>query len=445
MYSLLLFHLGLHMKSELRFVLLLGLVAVLMASCHKKDDDASPPIVIVEQPFEKQVFAYGDTVFIRANISHSLSITSIKVALVNGTQTPVLPALNFELSGNTYFLNTHLVLDDVLLAEGKYTLQIKVSDAQSSWNSWVDIQYIEAEKQLLSVVAVVKSGMNSYDVLESPLKGNVLKLFSFTGDHSGSALNPEYNILYTAGSFMSGLAAWDLNDKRLLWSVPAVVSSAQAWIYALHADEKEVFVSTRDGYIEGYDYLGQVTFRSLKMENGVHTRILKSKDKLYGVFEPYNGTFSELVVFNYPGGSLARKMQINGEVVYLSNYSRDVVLVFVNQPNRAVVYEYSVSNHTLVELKTFSFSSIKTVAGDGKYHYFLHSGEDIWWYRPDLNSATKYVQTSSQAFMAFDDLNNRLYVGSPNKITGYGLPFSEVVYSLDLPFPLVSFNLRYNK
>ena len=433
------------MKSELQFFLLLGLVVTLMASCRDKDDDVSPPIVIVEQPFDKQVFAYGDTIFIRSSISHSRSITSIKVALVNGTQTPVLPALNFEVSGSTYLLNAHLVLDDVHLAEGKYTLQIKVSDKHSSWNSWVDIQYIEAEKELISLLTVVKSGINRFDVLESHDNIHATTLFSFTGDYSGSALNPKHNILHIAGSFNSGLSAWDLRDKLRLWIVPAVVSNAQAWIYALHANESQVFISTRNGYIEGYDYLGQVTFRSLKMENGVHTRILKSKDKLYGVFEPYNGTFSELVVFNYPGGSLARKMQINGEVVYMSNYSRDVALVFVNQLNRAVVYEYSVSNHTLVELKTFPFNSIKTVAGDGKDHYFLHSGEDIWWYRPDLNSAIKYVQTSSQAFMAFDDLNNRLYVGSPNNIAAYSLPFNEAVYSMDFTYTIVSINLRYNK
>ena len=433
------------MKSGLRILLVLTLLMVVMASCQKKEDDVSPPIVIVEQPFDKQVFAYGDTIFIRAKFNHSRKIISIKVALVNGTQTPVLPALNFELSDNNHILTTYLVLNDVQMADGKYTLQLKVSDGNSSWNNWVDIQYIEAEKKFISLVAVLKSGIGGFDVLEVPLNSNVSKLFSFTGDHSGSALNQGYNTLYIAGRFINGFSAWDLDQNRMLWNVPAVVIPAQIWIYAMYAEEDEVFISTRDGYIRGYDPLGQVTFRSLKMENGIFTNILKSKEKLLAVFEPYNGTFSELVVFNYPGGTLFRKIEITGEVVYLSNYLRDAVLVFVNQPDRAVVYEYSVTNHTLVELKTFPFNTIQTVAGSGMDHYFLHSGEDIWWYRPAVNSATKYVQTGREALMAFEALNNRLYVGSGHNITAYNLPFNEPVYSLDLPFPLVSFNLRYNK
>lgn len=433
------------MKSGLRILLVFGLLMVLMVSCHKKEDDLSPPIVIVEQPFEKQVFAYGDTIFIRAKISHSRKITSIKVALVNGAQTPVLPTLNFEVSDNNYLLETYLTLDDVQMANGKYTSQLKVSDENSSWNNWVDIQYIEAEKKLISLVGVVRTGISSFDVLEVPLNSNVSTLFSFTGDHSGSALNGDYNILYIAGHFISGLSAWDLNQKRLLWNIPAVVIPAQAWTYAMYAGEDEIFISTRDGYIGGYDPLGQATFRSLKMENGVFTNILKSKEKLLGVFETYNGKFSELVVLNYPGGTLFRKIQITGEVVYLSNYSLDTILVFVNQPDRAVVYEYSLSNHTLVELKIFPFNAIQTVTGKGEDHYFLQSGEDIWWYRPGLNSATKYVQAGPDALMAFEALNNRLYVGWEHHIAAYNLPFNEPVYNLDLTFPLVSFNLRYNK
>lgn len=433
------------MKSGLRFILLLWAIITLMASCREKDGNTSIPAVVVYEPFNRQLFVYGDTLFIRASFSHIREITSIKVTLVNGSQTPVLPSLNFDVSNTDYLLQTQLVLDDVHLENGKYTVQLKVSDGNASWNNWVDIQYIEAERKLISLVSVVKSGLSSFDVMEAPVNSNASKLFSFTGDHSGSALNAEYNTLFTAGSFLAGLSAWDLNQKRLLWEVPAVVNSAQAWIYAIYADEKEVFVSTREGYVEGYDPLGQVTFRSLKMENGVFTRILKSKDKLLGVFEPYNGTFSELIVFNYPGGTLFRKMQINGEVVYLSTYSGDAVLVFVNRPDRAVVYEYSVNNHTLVELKTFPFNTIQAAAGSGEDHYFLQSGEDIWWYRPALNSATKYVQASAGAMMAFEVLNHRLYVGSGQNIAAYNLPFSEAVYSLDLPFPLVSFNLRYNK
>ena len=138
------------MKSGLRIFLLFWVVMAVFTSCREKDDDVSPPAVRIEQPFEKQVFAYGDTIFIRASVNHSRKITSIEVALVNGTQTPVMPGLNFEVSGNTYLLNAYLVLDDVQLADGQYTLQLKVTDSQSSWNNWVDIRYIEAEKELIS-------------------------------------------------------------------------------------------------------------------------------------------------------------------------------------------------------------------------------------------------------------------------------------------------------
>ena len=144
------------MKSGLRILWLLCVVAVVMTSCREKEDDVSPPVVKVVEPYEGQVFAYGDTIFIRANISHIRNITFIKVGLVNGNQTPVLPMLNSEMSDADFFLVGYLVLDDVYMESGQYAVQIKVSDAYASWNTWVDIQYIEGGKELISLVAVVK-------------------------------------------------------------------------------------------------------------------------------------------------------------------------------------------------------------------------------------------------------------------------------------------------
>ncbi len=427
------------------YFLFLFTALVLLMSCQQEDDYIKPPVSIIATPVNDQLFAFGDTLFISARFSHSRNLATIKVSVVNSNLSPVLPVRNFDVFKKEYSLNTYLLFDDISLPDGEYFIQFKIQDESSSWNEWIDLRYVSVDKQLISLVAVVSPHANTYDVVEADAEGNTDKLFSFTGDHSASGLNSAYNTFFTSGLAQNGLCAWNLNTSLLLWNVPVVFNPTQPWIHGFCASENEAFLSTRDGYIEGYDFLGRVSFRSQKFQNGVFTKILKSKDKILGIFEPYNGASRELVVFNYPGGTLFRSLQISGEVVFLSNFSQDVVLIFVNQPDRALVFEYSINDHKLVELKTFSFSNMSEFAGKSDEHYFILSGDEIWWYRPQSNSATLYLKSADIGGMAFEELSNTLYVASGQYITGYDLPSANPVYTVEFSSPVITFNLRYNK
>ncbi|MDY0101917.1 MAG: hypothetical protein RBS07_03205 [Lentimicrobium sp.] len=433
------------MKCWLSYFFSLLIVLVSLISCQDEDEYIPPPVTIIVTPVNDQLFAFGDTLFIQARFSHFRNMATIKVSLVNSSLSPVLPAMNFDVFDTDYLLNTYLLLDDISLSDGEYFIQLKIQDETSSWNEWIDVKYVSVDKQFISVVAVVSPQVNTYDVCEGAIEGNSLKLFSFSGDHCASGLNSASNTFFTVGQSQNGLTAWNLNTSQLLWNASVVFDPVQYWIHGFYDDENEVFVSNRNGFIEGYDILGRVSFRSQQFQNGFFTKILRSTDKLLGIFEPYNSSFRELVIFNYPGGTLFRSLQINGEVLEMSNYSKDVVLLFVNQPERALVYEYSLNSHTLVELKTFSFQNIRLVSGKNAEPYFILTGDEVWWYRPLSNSSTLYLKRENIVGMAFEELSNTLFVASGQHILGYGLPNANPVFNVELPSPVITFNLRYNK
>ncbi|MBW6489590.1 MAG: hypothetical protein K0B15_00215 [Lentimicrobium sp.] len=433
------------MKLHYCFFILFAFLAQLVNSCKEADNHATPPVISINTPYPKQIFSYGDTIFVKAGISHFRNIVTIKVSLMNNLYSPVLPVLNFEVNNVDFQLNAYIVLDEIRLKNGNYFLQIKVSDQEYSWNEWVDIQIIEAERKLVSLIAVTQKQFNQFQVFELPSDAGFSELFSFQGDFLGSALNPIRNLLYIAGSVYSGLVAWDLNKKILIWNIPAVLNPPQPWYYGLYFGNNDVFVSNREGYINGYDNDGNASFRSQKFENGIFKKFIRHQSKLISVLEPFNQQFTEMVVFNFPGGTVFRSMQITGQVVHLSHFSDKSVMVFVNEPMSAAVYEYSIDEHTLVKLKTFPFESMESVINSENEHFFILSGNEIWWYRPDLSSATHFLTVPTPVILAFDDLDNYLFVAFGKNITTYRLPFSHPVQNHELPYEIVSLNLRYNK
>jgi hypothetical protein len=431
------------------FIIFFSSVSALLFcfSCSKGDDYITPPFVIISNPFQNQIFGYGDTIFIKASISHFREIENIKISLLNKAFSPVLPVLNYSVNVNDYQINTYFVLEDINLDEGEYFIQIKVSDKQSSWNEWADIRIAEVARELKSVIAVVAKTdiINAFEVFETPLNGNSSKLYDFSGDHLGSEVNSKYNIHFTVGRIYNGLIAWDMDKKIPGWSIPAIVDPPQEWFYSLYADDKEVFVSTRDGYVIGYDRFGKVSFRSLQFQNGKFTHFVRHQNTLIAVFEPFNSHLQELVVFNYPGGTVQRRLQISGNVKHLSVYNSGSILVFSDQATKLSVFEFTIENSTLVKLKDFAFENCDIVIGSGKDHYFISSGNEIWWYRPETGSATIYTTVQEPGSMAFDELNNQLLVVTGSTISYHRLPFSQSLGNIEMPGRVVGIKLRYNR
>lgn len=431
------------------FIIFFSLVAVLLLcfSCSKGDDYITPPSVNISKPFQDQIFGFGDTIFIQASISHFREIESIKISLLNKAFSPVLPVLNYSVNEIDFQVKTYFVLDDINLDDGEYFIQLKVSDKESSWNSWADIRITEVVREFRSVVAVVATPdiINAFEVFEAPLNGSPSKLYGFSGDHLGSEINSSFDIHFTAGSVFNGLIAWDMNKKTANWNVPAIVNPPQEWFYHLYADEKDVFVSTRDGFIVGYDRFGKVSFRSLQFQNGKFTHFIRHQNVVIAVFEPFNSHLQELVVFNYPGGTVLKKLQISGKVKHLSVYNEGSVLVFMNQTTKPAVFEFTIENSTLVKLKDFAFDNCDIVIGSGKDHYFISSGNEICWYRPETGSATIYTIVQEASCMAFDELNNHLFVASGSTISYHRLPFSQALGNIEMPGRVVGINLRYNR
>jgi hypothetical protein len=129
----------------------------------------------------------------------------------------------------------------------------------------------------------------------------------------------------------------------------------------------------------------------------------------------------------------------------LSVYNSGSVLVFTDQATKPAVFEFTIENSTFVKLKDFVFDNCDIVIGSGKDHYFISSGNEIWWYRPQTGSATLYTAVQEPGSIAFDELNNQLYVASGSTISYHRLPFSQALGNIEMPGRVVGINLRHNR
>ncbi len=438
------------MKRWNRGISLSGLNAVLAgflfcAACTPAEDYIVPPEITVFSPFEGQSCGYGDTLLIEAKVTHPARIDFVRVSLLGTAGQPVAPSMDFVAGVTEYNLNAYISLDNLLLASGNLTLQVRAYAGDVSSGAWITINYQQLEKSLEAFVTVCKNGADSYSVYRTGLNQETDLLYTFDGDYSGSGISSSKQLVYTCGSQTGSLMAWNLQNGTAKWSVPAVPAPPLPYFNSVYCTENEVFISIRDGYIQGYDAGGMATYRSSVFTNGRFTHMVRTQGWLAAIFEPYHGNLSSLVLFNYPGGTVHKQVQFSGKAAGLGTFGKEGVVLYVNETNGCRARLFSYSLNTFVTIREFPFTEIKNVTGDFTTHTFLSAGKDVWWFRSASGSLVHYIQQGEINAMVYDSIGNLLFVSSGYHTGVYRIPDNHPVYTFASDKEIVDIHLLYNR
>lgn len=425
--------------------LLISIMLFAATGCKQERNGVEAPSVTVSEPLAGRTFNFSDTISVKADISHQQSISSIQVAMINEFSTPVLPVQTFYPAANHFSLVTFMVIDDRFLESGSYSIRIKTMVDGEVFNRWVKINYNSEPLNLESLLVLTRSQGSVYRLL-NVLPGDIVQeRFSFSGDYKGSALISGYRLFFSAGSVMNNLTAWNLENNAVSWSVPSVPDPPLPYFNAIYCDGNEVYVSTRDALVKGYNRSGGNTFRSVQFPNGYFTSLLRHKTWLMAVFEPFNSEFNKLLAFNYPGGTVFRSIPFKGTVAGMTDFGEDGVLLFMNGEAGSAVYQYSFDLNTLINLKDFPQGNILDLTAPDTDNAFIAFADGIYWYRPDIASVVKVLPDQSVADLVFDALSGSLFVASGKTVSRYKVPSFVPEESYTMTDSITDIHLLYNK
>lgn len=423
----------------------LASLALMLFSCRTEETAGPVPDIEIVQPFENQLFEFGDTVIVKAIIHHQQAIDYVRVAISDEESSPVLPVQMFYPVEKEYSLEAVFVLDNFLTENGKLSINVRVGSANGLSNEWVGVNYFSVPKTLESILVVTKEQASNYTVSDISAAGQISGRFSFSGDYSGSAVCSRYQQFYKAGSVLNKMDAWDLRLNQIIWSMPAVISPPLPYFTAIYSDNNEVFVSTRDAFVYGYSALGNNTFRSKLYSNGYFTSIIRYKSWLVAVFETFNSPINKLVVFNYPGGTVFREIEFTGKAVSIKDFGNEGLLLFMNDYLQSAVFNYNFDLNSLIKLKDFPQGNISKVAMQDIDDAFLAIADGIFWYRPATAGLVKILTIDNATDLAYEPISGRLLVASDNKVEMFVLPDFQSVANYTFNDSVVNIHLLYNK
>ena len=142
-------------------------------------------------------------------------------------------------------------------------------------------------------------------------------------------------------------------------------------------------------------------------------------------------------------GTSLRSRTIFDDAVDLQYIDDENVLVFCNtaQGGKAMLFNSITSS---IQNNLFTCDSIREVVLTTIGDFVISTKSSIQTYRPSSNNLVNYLAINN-AVLAYDELNNQVYVGFGTQLSVYNYRQISPVQSTSLPNDIVGINVKFNQ
>lgn len=429
-------------SSVLIFLLLL-ILFVSTASCRKEESVPAEPVVTLLSPYSRQQYSIFDTIYIHLKVAHTAQIRKISLGVTDQNEKPVLSSVHYDINDANYELKTFIIIDNRYINETLNFLNVKVEDQENIYNYWYEITIHPLGKELNNLLLVTGSGNNN-SLYKLDFQGNATKLLDWQSEYLGGYYDSRNRNFYTSGSLIDGLMAYSLTDSIISWEVNTVPGNSLPHFTCFTAATGKVSAAIFEGYIESYNAEGMKIFKSNELSNGYFKKILHYRNFIASVFKNYSGQVNRLLLFNYPAGNIYDSIDLQGEIVDIIPAENMEMFLVLNDEGFIKLWSYNFNQKSLMFKEVITSGEAQSVTGNFD-NMFISVGSSVMWYKPASSSNIEYLEFASISTLAFDSLNNTLYVAQQDSLFQYQLPATNPLYRNRLQSTIKDIEFIYNK
>lgn len=413
-------------------------------SCREPKDEVWPE-VIIEFPTANSYYSPGDTIILKADFSDDITLSYVKISLVDAYDNPVIAPVSITPSSNPYHLDAEMVIDDASLKGGIYNLRFQASDGVNTTSKFVKVNIDELDRKLLFTVVVSVEGSNQVRIQRIDSAGVFQSIYLYQGDYAASAVSNAFGMLFFSGKVITDLQAFNLAENERLWSVPCEQSPTGHWFETLKFSYPWLLVSQYDGYVRGYDRQGVQQFKSQLVANTYAESVFLSGDLVIASLKEYSTANRQLAVFHVSGGKLIDLQSLGFIPVGFGKAGVNKAFVFGNEGSDGVIALYDLNESTLTVINRVRGKTISSVDMMSDNVFYLSAGNELYRYTYLNNSVFPLASGFENGRIACENLKEQLYVASGNKLFLVNAQNGSADTSWQFNDEILDVHLLYNK
>ncbi len=430
------------LQGYFRFSIAIVILLTIFSGCDKAEDGSAPSLSVFS-PDDNDEFAIGDSINVIGSVTNNFLIKNIKIVLWDNFNNPVLPSLFIYPDAYGYNFDVDYFIDDETLETGTYYLLISATDGNNETRVFRKLHISGIDKVFERLLVIAPPNTLKTHVYALDTNGDPSIFISLDYSYAGSDISNDLQKFYMIKSEPSIMYAYDLDDP----TDPFTYDAAPPYpvFNSVNYFDKLVYLPTGNGDIKGIDSYGSISFVSPQNQDTIPQLMHLHYDRVLAYCNRRGGP-ERFIAQYYAGTGVSKSvLKIPFTVVDFFNIEENIALALGNESGSSSIYVYNSNGSFLADKTDMPPGLIRCAEQLSLGNYLIAHDAGIYRYVHETNSLTEYLPGVEAQHLAYDQVNQLLYVANQQFVSMYSLTDPEPLKVMQLPYPVLNMHIQYNR
>ncbi len=425
----------------LRIYILIALLLTILLSCDK-DEDESPPTVIIEQPFFSDNFTVGKDITVKATISDNEVIKSVRVDLLKSN---ALAYTGLTLSPNvgSFNLDRTFRINDSLLSSGSYILRVEASDGTNTAADYVEISINGIPRKELSKIVAFYNGNTIVNELVNATRR---QLFSLPVKIKYMVFDSRRQHLWLCSATDSRIFTYDFNQQRLIGDQELDPNINSSFYTSLIYHNNSIYAGDRFGKV--YRFFSASNYSLIYQATGtarIDPMIGLDNYLLFGEKSGANGATSVNYLY-FSGGSPIHAQTTTAKVVGFGKAKNSYAPMIAWQSNKFQFYNIDLNTGIQTKVMERLLDEVHHTYSLNYDEHLITTSNQLYSFNYLNSTLFNYSgPTMTIDHLTHGELSNEVIISRGNVLYVYDYVSRNLLNSIDFTYPISAIAIRYNK
>ena len=427
----------------MRLSLIAILLIVLIFSC-KKEEDKELPLIVISKPSSNTNYQVFDTVWINATVTDNSIIKSVSYGITDSNGDIITNLQSKEFESNTVNFSGYIILDDVRIETGSYSVLVSAFDGKNTEKVFMPI-YIKALTKKLEKVFIVTELSNNSNLYELSAQNNFEIKLSINTRFNDAEINSYLNAFYFLDK-SGNLKAIDLTNFQTIWQVSNLNNNLVEYKGKLLIFDDYCFASVKQNNIQAFDINGNIRKTAVSELYAYEPSFFTIQNKFFVNFT-YNSSISSNYIekLYFETGASQTYYSIEIDAIALFPLNSNEIIVFGNKQDTMRVAKLKLDATQLQYIDIVFTEKLKAVVQIDNDKFLFSTKSGLYVFEESLNNFHEVRNDISADYLFKEEISEQIYCVSGGTVEVLLPPYYNTLTTFTLPEKIVEVLFNYNK
>ncbi len=423
--------------------LFVAILFIFIINSCKKEEDTQMPLITITEPTSSN-FEVFDTIWIKATVSDNEVVKSVSYGVTDSNADYIANAKVITYDSKNVNFSGYIILNDVRVETGNYTLTITAFDGFNTKKQYKQIYIKALTKKLKKIYCITETASNTnvYGLAE---QNNIELKYTLNDNITDAAINSYLRSMYLLDK-SGNLKSISLNNFEPHWEVGNLNNNLVEYNGKLIIYEDFCFASVKKNNIQAFDINGNVRKTAVSELYAYEPSCFTITNNFF-VNYTYNNFISSNYIekLYYTSGASQSYYSVNFDVINILPLNTNEIIAFGNQQDTMKLAKLNLDATQLQYIDFDVSDKLISVAKIGANKFVFSTVNGLFLYDGNYLGHAIYINDVLADYLIYEELNKKIYCLKDNEVIVLNSDNYSTINTFILPEKVTKILFEYNK